>query len=130
MDEPLPSGEPGARARFSVDERRAQLLELGLRLFGDRSYDDVSIDDIAREAGVSKGLLYHYFGSKRVFYAACVEHAAASLLLANGADLRTVMEVLGHSSIALTANTYAHVGNAAMKDAAAKLDSAIGGASR
>lgn len=68
------------RARFSVDERRTQLLELGLRLFGDRAYDDVSIDDIAKEAGVSKGLLYHYFGGKRAFYVACVGHAANALL--------------------------------------------------
>jgi integrase len=57
-----------------------------------------------------------------------LRHAAASLLLAQGADLRTVMEVLGHSSITLTANTYAHVGRAALKDAAAKLDAALGGA--
>ena len=56
-----------------------------------------------------------------------MRHAAASLLLAQGADLRTVMEVLGHSSITLTANTYSHVGKAAMKEAAAKMDAAIGG---
>jgi AcrR family transcriptional regulator len=70
-----------SRARLAVDERRAQLLELGLRLFSERAYDEVSIDHIAREAGMSKGLLYHYFGSKRDFYAACVR-AASELLLA------------------------------------------------
>jgi len=69
-----------ARTRFSVDERRAQLLELGLRLFAERAYDEVSIDDIATAAGVSKGLLYHYFGGKRAFYVACVENAAEQLL--------------------------------------------------
>lgn len=69
-----------SRARLQVDERRAQLLELGLRLFAERSYDEVSIDDIAREAGVSKGLLYHYFGGKRDFYVACVREAASQLL--------------------------------------------------
>ena len=68
------------RSRLAVDERRAQLLELGLRLFGTRPYDEVSIDDIAADAGVSKGLLYHYFGSKRAFYVATVQHAAAVLL--------------------------------------------------
>lgn len=68
------------RARLQVDERRAQLLELGLRLFSERAYDEVSIDDIAREAGVSKGLLYHYFGGKRAFYVACVANAAEALL--------------------------------------------------
>jgi AcrR family transcriptional regulator len=68
------------RSRLSVDERRAQLLELGLKLFGERSYDDISIDEIAKVAGVSKGLLYHYFSSKRVFYVEVVRHTAERLL--------------------------------------------------
>jgi AcrR family transcriptional regulator len=76
-----------ARTRLQVDERRAQLLELGLRLFSERAYDEVSIDDIAREAGVSKGLLYHYFGGKRAFYVACVEAAAEALLERTTPDL-------------------------------------------
>ena len=66
--------------RLQLDERRQQLLDLGLRLFSERSYDDVSVDDIAREAGISKGLLYHYFPGKRVFYVATVRAAAAELL--------------------------------------------------
>jgi AcrR family transcriptional regulator len=64
------------RARLQVDERRTQLLELGLRLFTDRSYDELSIDDIARAAGISKGLLYHYFPSKRDYYVEVVRRAA------------------------------------------------------
>lgn len=68
------------RARLQVDERRAQLVALGLRLFSERSYDELSIDDIAQAAGISKGLLYHYFSSKREFYAATVRSAAGSLL--------------------------------------------------
>lgn len=69
-----------ARTRLSVDARREQLLELGLRLFSGRSYDEVSIDEIAAEANVSKGLLYHYFGSKRDFYVAIVRRSADHLL--------------------------------------------------
>lgn len=72
--------EPRERARLSLDERRAQLLALGLRLFGERSYDELSIDEIARAAGVSKGLLYHYFPSKRDFYVEVVRSAAEQLL--------------------------------------------------
>lgn len=68
------------RARLQVDERRAQLVELGLRLFSERSYDELSVDDIARAAGISKGLLYHYFPSKRDYYVETVR-AAAQLLL-------------------------------------------------
>jgi AcrR family transcriptional regulator len=67
------------RRRLSVDERRALLLELGLRLFGDRGLDDVSVEDIAREAGVSAGLLYHYFGSKREFHHAVTAYAMERL---------------------------------------------------
>jgi AcrR family transcriptional regulator len=53
------------RTRLDVDERRTQLVELGLEHFGERAYDDVSIDAIAEAAGISKGLLYHYFPTKR-----------------------------------------------------------------
>ena len=74
-----PKREDGGR-RMPVDERRAQLLALGLELFGARNPDDISIDEIAEAAGISKGLLYHYFGSKRAYYVACVELAAEQLL--------------------------------------------------
>jgi AcrR family transcriptional regulator len=60
-------------------ERREDLLAAGLRLFSDRAYDELAIEDIAAEAGVAKGLLYYYFGSKRGFYVAIVEAAAAEL---------------------------------------------------
>lgn len=78
------------RTRLQTDERRAQLLTLGLRLFSTRAYDEVSIDAIADEAGVSKGLLYHYFGGKRAYYLASIEHAAGGLL----ASLDAVPEAL------------------------------------
>lgn len=86
------------RARLQVDERRAQLVALGLRLFSERSYDDLSVDDIAQAAGISKGLLYHYFASKRDFYAATV-HSAAEQLLARtdpgpGADPQALLAAL------------------------------------
>ncbi|MBW2509289.1 MAG: TetR/AcrR family transcriptional regulator, partial [Deltaproteobacteria bacterium] len=69
-----------ARTRLQVDVRRQQLLELGLELFASQSYDELSIDEIARRAGVSKGLLYHYYPSKRAFYVAAVREAARQLL--------------------------------------------------
>lgn len=69
-----------ARNRLQVDVRRQQLLELGLELFGNQSYDELSIDEIAKQAGVSKGLLYHYFPGKRAFYVASVREAARQLL--------------------------------------------------
>ncbi|MDI1480781.1 TetR/AcrR family transcriptional regulator [Polyangium sp. y55x31] len=71
---------PATRARLEVDERRAQLLTLGLSIFSERAYDEVSIDDIARAAGISKGLLYYYFPTKRDFYVAALRAASKELL--------------------------------------------------
>ena len=75
-----PSSPPHPRSRLDVDERRAQLLALGLAMFSERSYDEVSIDELARAAGVSKGLLYHYFPTKRDLYVAALGRAAGQLL--------------------------------------------------
>ena len=74
-----PRAEP-VRARLDVEERRRQLVALGTSLFSERTYDDVSIDELAQAAGISKGLLYHYFPTKRDFYVATVKEAASQLL--------------------------------------------------
>jgi AcrR family transcriptional regulator len=68
------------RTRLETDARREQLLALAEQVFADRAYDEVSIDDIARAAKVSKGLLYHYFPTKRDLYVATVRRAAGELL--------------------------------------------------
>ena len=72
--------------RLPVEERRAQLLEVGLRLFSTRSWDDVAMDDIAAEVGVSKGLLYHYFPSKRDLYVEVVRLASQALVARTAPD--------------------------------------------
>lgn len=74
------------RQRLSVDERRAQLLAVGSELFASRPYDDVWVDDVAERAGVSRGLLYHYFGSKRGFLHAVIEHETQTILAATTPD--------------------------------------------
>jgi AcrR family transcriptional regulator len=71
---------PRRRIRLDNDQRRAQLLELAKRAFSDRAYDDVSIDDLARVAGISKGLLYHYFPTKRDLYVAGLREIADELV--------------------------------------------------
>jgi AcrR family transcriptional regulator len=68
------------RVRLDNDARRAQLLALARRAFADRSYDEVSIDDLAREAKISKGLLYHYFPTKRDLYVAGLREIADELV--------------------------------------------------
>jgi AcrR family transcriptional regulator len=54
--------------RLDHDERRQQILTCASRLFSERTYAAVSTTDIAKEAGVARGLLHHYFGTKRELY--------------------------------------------------------------
>jgi AcrR family transcriptional regulator len=68
-----------AYTRLQVDERRQQLLELGARLFATHSYGELSMATIAREAGISKALLYHYFPSKRDFFVATLQQGAEEI---------------------------------------------------
>jgi len=68
-----------AYTRLGVDERRRRLLELGTDLFARFSYDELSMAKIAREAGISKALLYHYFPGKQAYFAATLEEKAAAL---------------------------------------------------
>ena len=56
------------RVRMDYDERRRLILSAATGLFLRRPYDQVSVSDIADAAGVAKGLLHHYFGSKRDLY--------------------------------------------------------------
>lgn len=56
------------RRRLEPDARREQILDCAVRLFGERPYPAVSTSDIAHEAGVARGLLNHYFGTKRELY--------------------------------------------------------------
>jgi AcrR family transcriptional regulator len=56
--------------RMDVDERRQQLLDRGAELFTSHSYDELSMNKIATEVGISKALLYHYFPSKQAFFEA------------------------------------------------------------
>ncbi|MEU0246551.1 TetR/AcrR family transcriptional regulator [Streptomyces sp. NPDC006235] len=68
------------RRRLSTEERREQLLAVGARLFSESPYDDVWIEQVAEIAGVSRGLLYHYFPTKRDFFAAVVERESERML--------------------------------------------------
>lgn len=74
----MPVAEP-AYKRLEVDERRAQLLNVGTRLFAQHSFEELSMAQIAREAGVSKALLYHYFPSKEELFKAALADAALEL---------------------------------------------------
>ncbi|HVK87607.1 MAG TPA: helix-turn-helix domain-containing protein [Kofleriaceae bacterium] len=81
------------RVRLDIDQRRAQLLALARKAFSDRAYDEVSIDDLAREAKISKGLLYHYFPTKRDLYVAGLREIADDLVRAVSSVLTDVAPI-------------------------------------
>jgi AcrR family transcriptional regulator len=68
-----------AYTRMQVDERRRQLLELSAQLFATHSYAELSMAMIAREAGISKALLYHYFPSKQDLFVATLRQGAREI---------------------------------------------------
>ncbi|WP_138905406.1 TetR/AcrR family transcriptional regulator [Streptomyces albidochromogenes] len=69
----------GVRRRMGVEERRQQLISVALELFSHRSPEDVSIDEIAAAAGISRPLVYHYFPGKQSLYEAALRRAADEL---------------------------------------------------
>ena len=78
--------EPARRRRLQSADRRNQLLALGLEMLSVRPADRLSTDDIAAAAGISKGLLFHYFPTKRDFHVAVVRAAADQLLAVTEPD--------------------------------------------
>src|SRR3954471_11183930 len=75
-----------AYTRLDVDERRRRLLDLGADLFTRFTYDELSMARIAREAGISKALLYHYFPSKEAYFVATLEEKAEELATRTAPD--------------------------------------------
>ncbi|MFE9603605.1 TetR/AcrR family transcriptional regulator [Streptomyces hokutonensis] len=69
----------GVRRRMGVEERRQQLIGVALDLFSHRSPDEVSIDEIAAAAGISRPLVYHYFPGKLSLYEAALQRASDDL---------------------------------------------------
>lgn len=82
--------EAGTKRRMRAPERRSQLLEVARKVFGRRGYHTVTMDDIAKESGITKPILYDHFPSKRDLYRA--------LLKADLSDLgQRVSDALEHS---------------------------------
>ncbi|MET8812149.1 helix-turn-helix domain-containing protein [Streptomyces sp. NPDC004549] len=75
-----PQAPSPAYRRLSVEQRRSQLLDAALSLFAHRAPEDVSLDDVAEAAGVSRPLVYRYFpGGKQQLYEAALTSAADAL---------------------------------------------------
>jgi AcrR family transcriptional regulator len=75
------------RIRLSPEARREQLLDLGVRMLATRTLDELSVDVLAEEAGISRGLLFHYFKNKQDFHREVVRRAAADLLARTKPDM-------------------------------------------
>ncbi|MFE5894650.1 TetR/AcrR family transcriptional regulator [Streptomyces sp. NPDC002285] len=89
------AARPRARGTERSMARRAELIVIGRKLFADTSYDALSMDDIARQAHVAKGLIYYYFQSKRGYYLAIIQDSVADLVTfaASGRELQPVDRV-------------------------------------
>ncbi len=81
---------PARRRRLTPGDRRQALINSALNLFNTRTYDEVSVDDIAADAGVSRPLVYHYYGGKAGVFIAALRQAgddvASSICAAALAD--------------------------------------------
>jgi AcrR family transcriptional regulator len=68
------------RVRLSPEARRAQLIDLGVEMLATRRLDELSVELIAKAAGISRGLLFHYFPSKQQFHLEVARAAAAEMI--------------------------------------------------
>lgn len=81
-----PAAATPVRRRLSADERRRQLVGIGLAKIVETPIQDLALDDIAAEAGISRGLLFHYFPTKTDFYLACIAAAGRRMLRTTAPD--------------------------------------------
>lgn len=75
------------RSRLPRAERESQILDIAHARFAERGYGAVTMDDVATEAGVTKPLLYAYFGNKEGLYRTCMERAGEAMLANVGAAI-------------------------------------------
>jgi AcrR family transcriptional regulator len=83
--------DASVRTRLSRDDRMEQTLGAAHELFAERGYAAVTMDEIAAAVGVTKPLLYNYFGNKERLYIACMERSGDSLI-------NTIAESVGESA--------------------------------
>jgi AcrR family transcriptional regulator len=82
----MPAKPAERRTRLDPVARRAQLIELGVEMLATRTLDALSVEDLAQKAGISRGLLFHYFSSKQEFHVEVARAAAGELLARTAPD--------------------------------------------
>jgi TetR/AcrR family transcriptional regulator len=87
------------------DQHKQAVLNSGKKAFSQKSYGDVSTEEITRNCGISKGLLFHYFGSKQAFYFSCLESSLETLskepALPDSGDVYEILYALVENRITL-----------------------------
>src|SRR5215217_2017298 len=68
---------PSSYRRLDPGQRREQIMDAAKELFAERAYDEVSVEDIASAAGVTRGLVHHYFGGRKEVYIGLLERLGA-----------------------------------------------------
>jgi AcrR family transcriptional regulator len=99
------------RRRMPRAERERQMVAVAEQMFAERGYQAASMDEIAERVGVSKPMLYEYFGSKEGLFVACIRHARAELLAVTaqaGAHAETAEEALRQGLVAFFEFTDSH----------------------
>ena len=75
----------------TVEDRREQIIDAALRVFAEKGFDRATNRDIAREAGITPGLIYHYFESKEVLLRSAIENRSPLPLMKSiGVDTFTL----------------------------------------
>ena len=74
------------RVRLAPDARRTQLIELGVQMLATQRLEDLSVEALTDQAGISRGLLFHYFRSKQEFHLEVVRACARELLACTEPD--------------------------------------------
>ncbi|KAA0017381.1 TetR/AcrR family transcriptional regulator [Antrihabitans cavernicola] len=100
------------RTRLTPNQRRDHLMDVGAKVFAVQAYEDISMDGIAGEAGVSRALLYHYFPNKRDFFSAIWARAHDGLL--ESAVFDDTRPLIEQARDALTAHYVFYEQNAAL----------------
>jgi AcrR family transcriptional regulator len=87
----MPAAHPRAAPRFSrrPEARREELVDAALAIFGERGFRSTTLEDVAKQAGVSKGTVYLYFDSKDALFRAMVERKVVSLIEVGEALVRS-----------------------------------------
>ncbi len=90
MPTPAPSATRPTRVRMPRAQREEQILAVAEQVFAERGYQATTMEDIADRVGVTKPLIYEYFGSKEGLLSACITRARTQLREATEASWEAV----------------------------------------